>query len=355
MFTEFVIFSHLMTLLCSPLVDADVTGFISDCPGSEKPSIITKENLNYLSITVLGAKSNTKRMYSYYQMEQFAKDPNMDYTKKTMIYVGGWIDSAASPVALVFQNVYRNLGYNIWLVDTSRFTIMVYPRAARLIRTVGKHVGEMLYNLTQHNVGFNPKKIEMLGISLGAQTMSYIAKTYKALSGTKIGRLTGLDPAGPCFRNLGPEQRLDKSDADFVDVVSTNIDGLGMPGPIGHVNFYVNGGEHQLNDMAWAYCDLLCSHLKVLQIWYSAVNNPHSFIAMQCDSVQQAREINCYERQPLVTNVLGLKVNKTKQGIFFLATTYYYPYHMGKKGLKRKYDPNRSAARNMNLDDVLIL
>ncbi|KAM3966212.1 lipase member H-A-like isoform 2-T2 [Aphomia sociella] len=300
-------------------------------------------------------KSMIKKRYSYYQMKALANDPTMDYSKRTMMYVGGYLDNPASPPALIMQNEYSKMGYNVWLLDTNPFTMMEYPLAARLIRTVGKHVGEMLYNLTLHNVDFDPKKLELVGLSLGAQTMSFAAKTFKALSGTKLDRLTGLDPAGPCFRNLDPEQHLNKDDAEFIDVMIVNMNGLGMAYPQGHVNYYVSGGEYQPADVYWSVCDSLCSHLKTFLLWYTALRYPDSFIALQCDSIEQAKERNCYDRQPMVTNVLGLKVDRTKQGIFYLAITYNFPYYMGKEGLMKENEPYNIVLQYLNSDDVMVV
>ena len=59
----------------------------------------------------------------------------------------------------------------------------------------------------------------------------------------KIKRITGLDPAGPLFGHNASE-RLDKNDAEFVDIIHTDKI-LGLDLPIGHVDFYPNGGESQ--------------------------------------------------------------------------------------------------------------
>lgn len=202
------------------------------------------------------------------------------------------------------------------------------------MRPVGFHAAEMLANLTK--LGFNPKKLEVIGLSLGAQTMSFIAKNYRLLTGMNISRLTGLDPAGPCFRNLGPEDRLDESDADFVDVVHTNIDGWGMAAPVGHVNFYVNGGEYQPGDVLWIPCNVLCSHVRSYTIWLAALQNPDAFIAMRCESVSQARTRGCFDNKPIVTNLLGLKTDRNKKGIFYLGTYNNFPYFMGQNGLNKE-------------------
>lgn len=59
-----------------------------------------------------------------------------------------------------------------------------------------------------------------------------------------------MDPAGPFFDNTHPAVRLDPSDAEFVDCIHTDGSsifslGLGTPEPMGHVDFYPNGGYHQ--------------------------------------------------------------------------------------------------------------
>ena len=60
----------------------------------------------------------------------------------------------------------------------------------------------------------------------------------------------GLDPAGPGFPLNETDTRLDISDADFVDIIHTDSgdltgNELGMEEPIGHIDFYPNGGAIQ--------------------------------------------------------------------------------------------------------------
>ena len=59
-----------------------------------------------------------------------------------------------------------------------------------------------------------------------------------------------MDPAEPEYLDHPKRVRLDKDDADFVDVVHTNgapimSGGVGMLLACGDVDFYVNGGETQ--------------------------------------------------------------------------------------------------------------
>lgn len=73
-----------------------------------------------------------------------------------------------------------------------------------------------------------------------------------------IKNFSGLDPAGPLFESQDTRARLDETDAAFVDVIHSNgenliLGGLGSSQPMGHVDFYPNGGRMQKG----------CSHLFV--------------------------------------------------------------------------------------------
>ena len=65
-------------------------------------------------------------------------------------------------------------------------------------------------------------KVHIIGHSLGSHIAGYAAERFKRLnSGKVLGRITGLDPAGPWFENTHVNVRLDPSDAQFVDVIHT--------------------------------------------------------------------------------------------------------------------------------------
>lgn len=59
----------------------------------------------------------------------------------------------------------------------------------------------------------------------------------------KVGRITGLDAAYPLYMNTDNEGHLARTDAAFVDVIHTDGGILGFPNPLGHVDFYPNGGK----------------------------------------------------------------------------------------------------------------
>lgn len=57
--------------------------------------------------------------------------------------------------------------------------------------------------------------------------------------------LSGLDPAGPGFKEAPEFARLDPNDAEIVDIIHTSMQVLSLSHPVGHVDFYPNGGKAQ--------------------------------------------------------------------------------------------------------------
>lgn len=59
----------------------------------------------------------------------------------------------------------------------------------------------------------------------------------------QVGRITGLDAAYPLYMDTDMSGHLAASDANFVDVIHTDGGRLGFPIPLGHADFYPNGGR----------------------------------------------------------------------------------------------------------------
>lgn len=86
-------------------------------------------------------------------------------------------------------------------------------------------------------------QVYFIGHSLGAHVCGQTANLLKRDSNWDtfwtVERITGLDPAKPCFTDItDPAVRLDKEDAEFVDVIHTQVgtddsNGLGLGEKIG--------------------------------------------------------------------------------------------------------------------------
>lgn len=119
-----------------------------------------------------------------------------------------------------------------------------YVKAATNTRLVGKQLSVLLKGLIEQ-AGLSSKSLHLIGFSLGAHVAGFAGAELGNLS-----RITGLDPAGPLFESQDPRARLDQTDAEFVDVIHSNgeniiLGGLGSWQPLGHVDFYPNGGRMQ--------------------------------------------------------------------------------------------------------------
>ena len=109
--------------------------------------------------------------------------------------------------------------------------------------------------------------------------------------------------------------RLDPTDATFVTVIHTNSKafisgGLGIGQPVGHIDFYPNGGQYQPgcdNDVAGSMRlgngSLVrgfkkyhgCHHLKSYDYFIESINTQCPFIAVPCASWSLFQEGGCFD------------------------------------------------------------
>ena len=127
----------------------------------------------------------------------------------------------------------------------------IYFGQAKNAVEIGKTMGrDLIQNILVNQLRQNPAYIHAIGHSLGSHLMGNVARSFTASSRKQIGRVTGLDPAMPYFKNIAPNDKIRKTDAMFVDIIHTNSGdlnhgGLSFPEPLGDMDFYPNGGEHQ--------------------------------------------------------------------------------------------------------------
>lgn len=95
--------------------------------------------------------------------------------------------------------------------------------------------------LVEH--GMNLEDLVVVGHSLGAHISGLAGKHIQGTK--KIGVIIGLDPAGPLFPFHKVNKRLADTDADYVHIIHTDAGHLSIESPIGHADFYPNGGNEQ--------------------------------------------------------------------------------------------------------------
>ncbi|XP_046392601.1 inactive pancreatic lipase-related protein 1-like isoform X2 [Ischnura elegans] len=163
-------------------------------------------------------------------------------TKNTKIIIHGFRSNADSVWVTNMTNVFLERDdLNVITVNWANGAGSLYVKAVSNARVVGLEVAFLINKLIEnHNA--NPGTFHIIGHSLGAHIAGYAGSRVDGL-----GRITGLDPAGLGFTRMPSYVRLDRLDAEFVDIIHTDAEfvGLGLVEAVGDVDFFPNGGYHQ--------------------------------------------------------------------------------------------------------------
>ncbi|XP_046647465.1 pancreatic lipase-related protein 3-like [Daphnia pulicaria] len=172
-----------------------------------------------------------------------------------------------------------------------------------------------------------------MGHSLGAHV---VGGAGAAVSLGRVPRITGLDPAGPLFTLNDTETRLDTTDGDFVDIIHTNggtllHDQQGFLPPIGHIDFYPNGGQFQpgctANQMeSTGQSRGGCDHARVITYFVESINSEIGFRAVECER-QDDFDAGLCANNPSV--LMGDPTPPSARGVYYLATSDKAPFALG--------------------------
>ncbi|KAJ8928227.1 hypothetical protein NQ314_019174 [Rhamnusium bicolor] len=230
---------------------------------------------------------------------------------------------------------------NIICVDWSNgATLPNYVKASANTRLVGKQLSLLLRGLVEKN-GLSLRNTHLIGFSLGAHIAGFAGADLGNLS-----RITGLDPAGPLFESQDSRARLDQNDAAFVDVIHSNgenliLGGLGSSQPMGHVDFYPNGGRMQkgcshlfvgaVSDIIWSSTvegRSLCNHRRAYKFFIDSVSPRCHFPAFPCESYEDFLTGKCFPcTDERVCGNMGYYADRSKgRGQLYLITRDEEPF-----------------------------
>ncbi|XP_068086400.1 pancreatic lipase-related protein 3-like [Anabrus simplex] len=216
---------------------------------------------------------------------------------------------------------------NILVVDWGMLSARpCYPAAVVNTLHTGKCTAQLLHALVKRFPSMSLSQVHAIGFSLGAHVAAFASNSLMDSLGTTLGRITGLDPALPLFATLKDSWKLDSSDANFVDVIHTNVGVFGKIEAVGHADFYVNGGSVQ---PACAETENvpLCSHMLAPVYFAESVQTPLGFWGTPCASYLQYTWGGCPDTEERV--LMGEHCNTSTRGVFFVDTGSSPPYALG--------------------------
>ncbi|XP_053949624.1 vitellogenin-1-like [Anastrepha ludens] len=258
--------------------------------------------------------------YALTQLATIVDDPDFDSSKRVVIASSGWLTNAnkSDDVLEGLGKAYNCRGDTNFLgIDVGRYIETLYTWSSLNTRRIGELLAIALVDLTEY---VPLENIHLMGHSLGAQIMSEAARYYKRLTGKGIPRVTGFDPAGPCFNYGQKLTTLAASDADYVDIIHSNPGIAGQISPTGDADFFV-GGRFPIQNGCF---EAVCSHQRSWQYYVESVypGNEYDFPAKRCDSLLHLEQGRCVG----ASYPMGYAIPKNLQGVFILQVNPQEPY-----------------------------
>ncbi|XP_063006608.1 lipase member I [Melospiza melodia melodia] len=240
----------------------------------------------------------------------------LNTTKKIVFVIHGYRPTGSPPAWLgdMKRLLLSSEDINLIIVDWNRgATTVIYRTAVENCRKVAEilknYIDQMLVG------GASLDSLYLIGVSLGAHIAGFVGQKYKG----KLGRITGLDPAGPSFTGEPPDHRLDPTDAQFVDVIHSDIDVLGFKKPLGTIDFYPNGGMDQPGCPKTFFSGLQyfkCDHQRSVFLFLASLKNWCDMITYPCESYfdyKRGKCMDCDAFQPMSCPVMGYHADRWKK------------------------------------------
>lgn len=208
---------------------------------------------------------------------------------------------------------------NFIAVDWSTMATGNYSYVAtNYVPLAGTLTGQFINFLVSHGAMLDD--FHLTGHSFGAHVVGFAGAAIA--SGGRVARITGLDPShtDEFFPLDDVDERLDVSDANFVDIIHT--EGR-FTVPIGHIDFFPNGGLVQPGCEGVTTC---CSHCRAVDYFTESITSEVGFRAVRCDSWDTFLSGACNENESVL---MGEYVPETATGVFYLATNDASPYAKG--------------------------
>lgn len=215
----------------------------------------------YLNTTYNDESGDLELLFDEESVENQLIDSELyDGSKQTFVLIHGFLASwNGNWLCNTKDLILNNSDANVFIVDWSGGAKPVLPLdygwAVGNTKYVSQLVSTFLNKLLQVSGQTDASKFHLIGHSLGAHISGFVGYSLNSL-----GRITALDPAGPCFTSRSEEEeirasrdgyldqnrrRLSPESARFVLALHTDTSLFGLNENCAHHDIYVNGGKNQ--------------------------------------------------------------------------------------------------------------
>ncbi|KAJ9588478.1 hypothetical protein L9F63_018134 [Diploptera punctata] len=241
---------------------------------------------------------------------------NFNPMKPTEVIVHGFNETSDNKyVALIRDGYLETTDYNVVMVNWGPLARgPYYDEATQNVYNVAPLLSDYLDFLVRTS---NRSLVRGIGFDLGAQILAVAAQKMKR---GPLAQITALDPAKPIFEFEDNTMRLDKGDAEFVEVIHTAGGFLSFSENIGHVDIYPNGGVSPqpgcLEEMERA---TYCSHRRAYEYYAQSLRHPKLYPASLCSSWSEYKDGKCTENEKIY---IGDSIPARARGSFYLDIHY---------------------------------
>ncbi|KAK9892110.1 hypothetical protein WA026_018313 [Henosepilachna vigintioctopunctata] len=246
--------------------------------------------------------------------------------RRIFFIVHGRKESYKEPwvVELTEKLLYRYPDCKVVVVDWSGVANQEYAFAVYSTESVGKLIADVLTRLTV-DLQTPVHKVLLIGYSVGAHVCGFAGKHYAEKTHHKLPKIIALDPAGVLFVLRPEHKKLNRYDAEIVQVIHTDGGKIGLTQPYGTIDFYPNGGLNQpgcpLLDIFNIENTVNCDHNRAYEYFIESIQYEGSFAARQCLTPQELKNKACSGKEVAMGD---LDIKET--GVFFLYTNAHKPF-----------------------------
>ncbi|GFT25522.1 pancreatic lipase-related protein 2 [Trichonephila clavipes] len=249
----------------------------------------------------------TNTNFSFWDIER----SGFDATAQTVIVIHGFKETGIAWLKRIKDAIFKLDKCNVITVVWGQ-TESSYEEEKLHLPVIGNDIALFIANLVVSK-NIDLQDVYLIGNSMGAHLAGFTGKAIKRKLNSLVGRITGLDPAGPDYYYADATERLAVTDAAFVDVIHTNAACTRLKA-IENLDKY-----------------FACSHFRALDIFLASIENDScEFLSYECSSWDRYLSGECDDHDVTVMGYRadmykGLLRNSNRMK-FYLKTGSVYPY-----------------------------